>query len=326
MTVLTSSLKTRIIKTPDSDLKIVNAARVSFAKENAEFNEIDDTKLIRYLANHRHWTPFSHVRDTFSFDVPNDSSELVLLRFLTFDLTQDDLASIVYKKKGKHIFVRHSLFGWANILNRYTSMEKSEFLPAFAYVFSFLLKKYPVATEALLSENTKLRFDMFITDPELKDLVVEDDYFTDVTMCEYVPIFVARQRFKHMVGTTYNEVSRRYVSTTPEIYFPEVWRGKHENKKQGSTDEPAEYMHGVPGHNLLVADDISRCVENYNCMIRNDVCPEQSRLTLPQGMMTEYYVTAHKAAWNRFINQRLDSHAQKEIQDLAKLSHNLLNE
>lgn len=42
-----------------SDLSVVNAARVSFAKVSSEFSE-KDGKLISYLARHGHWTPFAH--------------------------------------------------------------------------------------------------------------------------------------------------------------------------------------------------------------------------------------------------------------------------
>lgn len=47
-----------------SDLMVVNAARVSFAKESAweDANVLQDKdkKLIAYLAKHQHWTPFAH--------------------------------------------------------------------------------------------------------------------------------------------------------------------------------------------------------------------------------------------------------------------------
>ena len=50
------------------------------------------------------------------------------------------------------------------------------------------------------------------------------------------PVFVARQLVKHQVGLVWNEVSRRYVDSDPEFFVPFLWREKHENKKQGSTD------------------------------------------------------------------------------------------
>ena len=43
-----------------SDLSVVNAARVSFAKVHEEFDTVNDTKLINYLAKHDHWSPFGH--------------------------------------------------------------------------------------------------------------------------------------------------------------------------------------------------------------------------------------------------------------------------
>ena len=41
------------------DLMVVNAARVSFAKESHEFS-LADEKLINYLAKHNHVSPFFH--------------------------------------------------------------------------------------------------------------------------------------------------------------------------------------------------------------------------------------------------------------------------
>lgn len=59
-----------------------------------------------------------------------------------------------------------------------------------------------------------------------------------ITMRETVPLFVARQRFKHMVGFTYNEVSRRYVNDAPEFFYPDEWRTKPVGSiKQGSGTE-----------------------------------------------------------------------------------------
>ena len=53
-----------------SDLSIVNAARVSFAKVNTEFDEKSDTRLINYLAKHNHWSPFGHASMQFYIKAP----------------------------------------------------------------------------------------------------------------------------------------------------------------------------------------------------------------------------------------------------------------
>ena len=322
MTSLTSKISARLVTTPDCDLKVVNAARVSFNKESHSLTP-EDAGLLRYLATHRHWTPFSHCRETFSFAGRSEVSRADLMKFFLFDLTQEDQASAVFHSVGQKIYVRHSIFGWANVLNKSAQLAPHGFVVQMSNVYWALMEKYPSSMKHLVNEHTQTLFDGYVvTSPEFD--VVNNDYFKDVTMCETVPIFVARQRFKHMVGTTYNEVSRRYVASTPDIYFPEVWRGKHENKKQGSTDQPAEYMHGDNARLLTTAHNLESVVQDYDAMIANGVCPEQARLNLPQGMMTEYYVTAHRHAWNRFVEQRLDSHAQKEIQDLATISQHLL--
>lgn len=52
-----------------TDLSVVNAARVSFGREKAELGPKDE-KLIRYLMNHRHTSPFEHCTATFKFVVP----------------------------------------------------------------------------------------------------------------------------------------------------------------------------------------------------------------------------------------------------------------
>ena len=53
-----------------SDLSVVNAARVSFAKVHTEFDEKSDTKLINYLAKHNHWSPFGHASMQFHIKAP----------------------------------------------------------------------------------------------------------------------------------------------------------------------------------------------------------------------------------------------------------------
>ena len=52
-----------------SDLTVANAARVSFAKHKEELDEGDE-KLIKFLAVHGHWSPFSHVFMQFKIDAP----------------------------------------------------------------------------------------------------------------------------------------------------------------------------------------------------------------------------------------------------------------
>ena len=136
-----------------------------------------------------------------------------------------------------------------------------------------------------------------------------------VTMREDVPIFVARQRFKHMVGFTYNEVSRRYVDDSPEFFLPPFWRNRPEGSvKQGSKGvHPKTVEYSEKYLTLLSSAEML-----YTEMINDGVAPEQARMILPQSMFTSYYVTGSLAAWARAYKQRIDPHAQIEIQLLGK--------
>ena len=63
-------MKVELIDHMGSDLSIVNADRVSFAKIHKEFDEKGDTKLINYLAKHNHWSPFGHASMQFHIKAP----------------------------------------------------------------------------------------------------------------------------------------------------------------------------------------------------------------------------------------------------------------
>lgn len=62
-------MKVELIDHMGDDLRVANAARVSFAKESEALND-KDTKLIHYLAKHGHWSPFSHCFLTFRIKAP----------------------------------------------------------------------------------------------------------------------------------------------------------------------------------------------------------------------------------------------------------------
>jgi thymidylate synthase (FAD) len=163
-------------------------------------------------------------------------------------------------------------------------------------------------------------------DIRLVKYLAKHDHFTPfthatITMREKVPLFVARQRFKHTIGFSYNEVSRRYVDEDPEFYKPYEWRGKSEDKKQGSSDEVVNINPATASGSKAMVDDydhaINKCIWSYKQMIRKGVCPEQARMVLPQAMYTEYYVTGSLYAWSRAYNLRSQEDAQREIQELA---------
>jgi thymidylate synthase (FAD) len=195
----------QVLEVFGSDLTVVNAARVSFAKESHEFSA-NDEKLVNYLAKHNHNSPFFH-------------------------------------------------------------------------------------------PQIRLRIKM--------------------------PIFVAREWFRHQIGFARNEVSRRYVDFTPETWIPspEDLRARDPKVKQGSQDTPVE------GSIVLSAEIKEHCdgmVNFYQHLLDHNVAPEIARCVLPQGMYTEFVETGSLAAYSRLILLRTDPGAQREIQAYARAIVSLL--
>lgn len=182
------------------DLMVVNAARVSFAKESREFSNADE-KLIKYLAKHNHNSPFFHPQIQF-----------------------------------------------------------------------------------------RIR----------------------------MPLFVAREWFRHTIGFSRNEVSRRYVNSVPECWVPSVdeVREKDSNKKQGSKETPVQNPQVCVD---MINSSINKSISTYEGLLKNGVAPEVARTVLPQSMYTEFIETASLAAYARLYNLRTTPDAQREIQTYAYL-------
>lgn len=139
---------------------------------------------------------------------------------------------------------------------------------------------------------------------------------TSISFRFKAPIFVARQLVKHQVGLTWNEVSRRYVDSPPELWWPEKWRKAAENVKQGSSDE--EYFDKL-GWLFPTMQRVKESVLGYEVLINDGMCPEQARMFLPLNTMTEWIWTGSLYAWARVWKQRTYPTAQKETQDCVKL-------
>jgi len=190
-----------------SDLTVVNAARVSFAKtsewetteDGARVLSQKDQRLIKYLANHNHWTPFAHPQ---------------------------------------------------------------------------------------------------------------------VTLRIKAPIFVRTQLFKHKVGFTENEISRRYVTNEPEFYTPDWRAAPTDGAKQGSSDFITDVY--VNDLDRMYTRNALECVDIYKELLKEGVAPEQARAILPQGTYTEWWWTGSLSAYARVFKQRIDAHAQWEVQRYAE--------
>lgn len=137
-----------------------------------------------------------------------------------------------------------------------------------------------------------------------------------------MPIWMAREWFRHTVGFARNEVSRRYVDSEPTFHLPTAIRTRAANKKQGSNDDVHEYSDELRD---VMRASCEEAYETYAKLLAEGVPPEQARMILPQNMMTEFIETGSLAAYARLVNLRLTDDAQKEIRDVANEVASLLH-
>jgi thymidylate synthase (FAD) len=154
-----------------------------------------------------------------------------------------------------------------------------------------------------------------IRDERLIDYLASHQHYspfnhTFISMHVKAPLFVARQLVKHEY-MPWNEVSRRYVDTGLEFYFPETWRKRPPGSvKQGS------------GEDLLLDWDVEpyvmESIRAYDKLLESGVAPEMARMVLPQNMYTEWYWSGTLGAWAKMYNLRAEDTAQKETQEIAR--------
>ena len=139
-----------------------------------------------------------------------------------------------------------------------------------------------------------------------------------------MPIFVARQWFKHTVGFARNEVSRRYVDFTPECWVPkpDEIRERDPKAKQGSKDTPVQESDEV--YNIM-KNHCDNAIKFYEELLSKGVAPEIARTMLPQSMYTEFVESASLSGYARLCNLRLDPSAQKEIRDYAEAINKIMS-
>jgi thymidylate synthase (FAD) len=129
------------------------------------------------------------------------------------------------------------------------------------------------------------------------------------------PIFVARQLAKHQVGAAWNEESRRYIDDEPTVYYPDAWRERAENVKQGSGGT----LHAGNAFltDIVYQTAVGDALRAYQTLLKRGVAPEQARMVLPQATMTSWVWTGSLLFFARVCQLRLDDHSQKETRDVA---------
>jgi thymidylate synthase (FAD) len=141
----------------------------------------------------------------------------------------------------------------------------------------------------------------------------------------HIPIFVLRQLGKHQVGFSWSEVSRRYISTEPEFYEPEVWRKKPDKSiKQGSGEDFSMGQQIDLVTKALISHH--RSLSTYKDLLSMGTAPEMARMILPQSMYTTVYVTGSLLGWHHMYKERTTQTTQLESKEYAVAIGELMEE
>lgn len=131
-----------------------------------------------------------------------------------------------------------------------------------------------------------------------------------------LPIFVARQWIRHRTANV-NEYSARYSIVKEQFFRPSIDSlcSQSSTNKQGRSDELVDI--GTAEEFLQYLDKAESLYNDYMNMVNKGVSREIAREGLPLTTMTEMYWKCDLHNIVRFLQLRMDSHAQKEIRDYA---------
>jgi thymidylate synthase (FAD) len=137
------------------------------------------------------------------------------------------------------------------------------------------------------------------------------------------PIFVAREWFRHRIGS-FNEFSMRYAKATDDFYVPEPDDVRSQVGKPGAYSfEPVE-----PELAERTREELQAVYEvayaTYTRLVEEGVARELARSVLPVGAYTEFYWTVNARALMNFVSLRAAETAQREIRRYAEACEQFL--
>jgi thymidylate synthase (FAD) len=131
------------------------------------------------------------------------------------------------------------------------------------------------------------------------------------------PIFVAREWFRHRIGS-FNEFSLRYAKATDDFYVPEADDVRTQVGKPGAYRfEPVDPEVAETAREELKAV-YDQAYETYTRLVEQGVARELARSVLPVGAYTQFYWTVNARALMNFVSLRNSEFAQLEIRRYAE--------
>src|SRR5881394_2971398 len=131
------------------------------------------------------------------------------------------------------------------------------------------------------------------------------------------PIFVAREWFRHRVGS-FNEFSMRYAKATDDFYVPEAEDVRSQVGKPGAYSfEPVDDDLAERTREEL-REVYEHAYETYTRLVEAGVARELARAVMPVGAYTEFFWTVNARALMNFVSLRAAETAQREIRRYAE--------
>ncbi|HUH57657.1 MAG TPA: FAD-dependent thymidylate synthase [Pseudomonadales bacterium] len=297
-------MKAQIV-TERGDALIATAARASFNRRADQYTDEQNERLTQYLvrSNPPHFAPLAHVRLTLRLQ-----HWMIIYKKLD---AYNKAGMIEVRQNDGVVDVSHSLWGWYIMLR-----DRKVHFSIVDSVIDHLHAIAPVAAKVLELDKYRAR------DMHEKDYVqvhqAPRNYAQDfVTLRVELPIAIARQFMKSVVGYMYSEASGRYI-TYSKIHMPTELHGKPDNKKQGSGRPLGFIRNAIARAVIKTSYAVSRLAYNFLHRVLG-VAVEESRCVMPLYTGTVFVVTASRQDWDRFLQLRLAGDAQTDIQVLAGL-------
>jgi thymidylate synthase (FAD) len=139
------------------------------------------------------------------------------------------------------------------------------------------------------------------------------------------PIFVAREWFRHRIGS-FNEFSMRYAKATDDFYVPAAEDVRSQVGKPGAyTFESVEPELAASTRETF--ESVYRTAyAAYEELVEAGVARELARCVLPVGAYTEFFWTVNARALMNFVSLRAADTAQREIRRYAEAVESFLAE
>lgn len=135
------------------------------------------------------------------------------------------------------------------------------------------------------------------------------------------PRFVSSQILRHR-SFSFQEFSQRYKKVNVNEYEIPIFRNKHKNNRQSSSDIHENNLNYMSQTKNLF-DEI---YDLYDEMIKDNVAPETARAILPLNTKTKLYMNGTIRSWMHYLDVRCNNDTQLEHREIALIIKNIFKE